>query len=66
MLFDLNDQPQGLECPKCGKKVLVKQSRATYRCLWCGFHRDISGASPGGWQTMVAAAVAIGILLLML
>lgn len=35
-----------MECPKCGRKGLVKQSNDVYQCLWCRFRRDLSESDP--------------------
>jgi DNA-directed RNA polymerase subunit RPC12/RpoP len=43
MNVDFN--PNAMECPRCGKHVLVERESGHYRCLWCGFERDIS--APG-------------------
>lgn len=34
--------PQHLECPKCGKQTIVQRDRDVYRCISCGFRRDLS------------------------
>lgn len=59
MLLETKDP---LECPKCGKKVLVQQGSDRYRCLWCGFDRDLSEPEVGG----ILPFLAIGTLILLI
>lgn len=37
-----NFDHEGLECPRCGKHVLVRRGSDYYQCLWCGFRRNLS------------------------
>lgn len=63
MNVDFN--PEALECPRCGKRVLVKRGENQYHCLWCGFRRDIS--APGefpGFLAVIPAAIIILLLLI--
>lgn len=38
----LTEQSNTLECPQCGKKVLVQENGTKYTCLWCDFNRDLT------------------------
>lgn len=40
--MNVDFEPNALECPRCGKRVLVRRGEGRYHCLWCGFNRDIS------------------------
>ena len=46
----------GLECPKCGKRVLIERSTNQFKCLWCGFSRDVSQMEEW-WMLRVAIAI---------
>ncbi|MEO1095364.1 MAG: hypothetical protein AAFX01_10745 [Cyanobacteria bacterium J06638_28] len=59
MNVDFN--PEALECPRCGKHVLVRRGNDHYRCLWCGFRRDISesGDISGFWGVFLAIIITV-------
>lgn len=40
-MLTVTETKDALECPKCGKKVLVQESKTKYSCLWCNFSRDL-------------------------
>lgn len=61
-----SDHHEALECPKCGKKVLVRQDNTRYSCLWCGFHRDISQPRLGGLEAIISALAALFLLMFLL
>lgn len=52
------------ECPKCGKKSLIRRSNEQYHCLWCGFHRNLSQPEAGNIFLMAAALALVLIVLL--
>lgn len=41
-MLTVTETKDSLECPKCGKKVLVQESKTKYSCLWCNFSRDLT------------------------
>jgi uncharacterized protein (DUF983 family) len=57
--------PQPLECPKCGKRVLVQQTVSRFKCLNCGFFSDISDEAQSG-QVLLLVFVVIILLVLLL
>ncbi|MFE4104957.1 hypothetical protein [Almyronema epifaneia] len=52
-------------CPSCGKQALVQYETYQYRCLWCGFDRDVSRMSPAlpSWLAFVISSILLGLLL---
>lgn len=53
----LEHDHRGLECPKCGKRVLVEHDPNKYKCLWCGFRRN---ANDGFWRNGAEETSALG------
>jgi ribosomal protein L37E len=48
-MFLPSESPDRLDCPRCGKRVLVKRNHDEYHCLWCGFYRNLNYGSMGNW-----------------
>lgn len=61
MNVDFNSE--ALECPRCGKRVLVRRGEDHYHCLWCGFQRNI--AEPEDFSGFLGALLAIMVVLLL-
>lgn len=63
MKMDFN--PDALECPRCGKRVLVSRGEGHYHCLWCGFKRDISEPEEGfqAFWTMIPFGIILALIL---
>lgn len=62
MNVDFN--PEALECPRCGKRVLVRRGGDHYHCLWCGFQRDI--AEPEGMPGILGGVLAVLVVIALL
>jgi uncharacterized protein (DUF983 family) len=45
------------ECPKCGKKTLVKRHEDLYQCLSCDFKKDFSTPEPDDGGLLGAIAL---------
>jgi cytochrome c-type biogenesis protein CcmH/NrfF len=57
---------ENMECPKCGKKNIVKSSATLYECIACDFKRDLSESSetedsnPSAlWALIAGGAIAL-------
>ena len=53
--------PEALECPRCGKRVLVRRGNDHYHCLWCGFQRNIAEPErlTGFWGAVLALVIGL-------
>ncbi|MBD2092002.1 hypothetical protein H6F67_19325 [Microcoleus sp. FACHB-1515] len=60
----LSDSSFTSECPKCGKKALIKRQDSLYQCLACNFKKDLEKpeAEPSG----IALAFAIALLIILI
>lgn len=52
-----------LECPKCGKKSLVKRQDDLYQCLSCDFKKDFNQPEANSVGSIIAAIVVLILLL---
>ena len=55
------------ECPNCGKRALVAQTKDKYACIHCNFRRDLSAPSVGrgAGEFLAGGITGIGLLLLL-
>ena len=35
---------ESMECPRCDRKGLVSRNNEVYKCVYCGFRRDLSNS----------------------
>ncbi len=61
----LTESPGALECPQCGKRVLVEYETNKYRCLWCGFSRVLSDSESDDALPLLAVLALIVFILLL-
>ena len=36
---------EAMECPRCDRKGLVQRNSDVYKCVYCGFRRDLSSSA---------------------
>lgn len=54
------------QCPRCDRQALARIDNTKYRCLWCGFYRDLAEPyfnSFGGLGLLVVLLVVIVVFL---
>jgi ribosomal protein L37E len=57
--IELYERKQLHVCPKCGRESLHQLSHTHFRCLWCGFDRNVDVDEWNVLQTLVAIAGAV-------
>jgi len=65
-MLTVTETKDALECPNCGKRVLVQESKTKYSCLWCNFSRDLTETekSVDGTVPLFAVLTVLALLLL--
>lgn len=61
-MYPEQQAPAPLECPQCGKKVLI-QNGNFFKCLWCKFESSLDEQPASAW--IIPPIIAILALLLL-
>lgn len=64
-MMNVDLKSDSLECPRCGKPVLVRRGNDHYHCLWCGFKRDISESQGLGEFLAVFLAIITALVIML-
>lgn len=60
----LSDSSFASECPKCGKRTLVKRQDSLYQCIACDFKKDLEHPESGSSGFALVFAIALLIILI--
>lgn len=52
-----------LECPRCSKRTLIQQTASRFKCINCGFFRNISDDDSSYAVVWFLAAIIVAVLI---
>ncbi len=62
-MYPEQQPPAPLECPQCGKKVLI-QNGNFFKCLWCKFESSLDETPNGAFLFPFIAAMLLTLVLI--